>query len=94
MNIYNSQAALVLFKFMKKGNLSSVKPSQLRNLSRVTTFSDTVYFSFIFSRFPSFLLSFHYISIFLILSKQIVPPEYFPPETIFSNVFTKILETE
>ena len=42
--------------------------------------------------FLSFSLAFHCISIFLISSKQIFftfVPEYFPAETIFSNVFTK-----
>lgn len=76
---------LFLFKFMKKGNLSSIKPSQLRNLSRVTTFSDTIYFSSIFSRFPpflpSFLLSFDYISIFFNFIETNPLYLYFPAAT-------------
>lgn len=81
---------LFLFKFMKKGNLSSIKPSQLRNLSRVTTFSDTIYFSSIFSRFPpflpSFLLSFDYIFNFIETNPLYL---YFPAATRLQR-FSKI----
>lgn len=69
---------------MKKRK-SSVKPSQLRNLSRVTTFSDTIYFPFIFSRFSLYFDIFN----FLETNRFTFVPEYFPAETIFSNVFTK-----
>lgn len=79
---------LFLFKFMKKGNLSSIKPSQLRNLPRVTTFSDTIYFSSIFSRFPPFLPSFLVLIIFqyfLISSKQIRFIFIFPQQRVYKD---------